>query len=169
MSCDNCERVMIKTSCGNDYFFNDANCTNCVDLCHCRQADELAKDLAAERAKTAALERELAEEQKRSLICGYCGYIIHDGNNGPITADTVIAAREHDEKCLQNPLVTANAALTEQVRVLGDAIETHTHWLEQELGEWLPVESCHYPSSQLVQMKDELMDLQAALAATKGE
>ncbi len=59
-------------------------------------------------------------------------------------------------------------AQTENKR-LREAVECHIKWLQQELGEWLAVESCYYPSNQLLQMKDELMDLEAALAAAKED
>lgn len=37
-------------------------------------------------------------------------------------------------------------------------------WLREQLGEWLPVETAHYPTKQLVEMREHLDHIEYVLA-----
>uniref|UniRef100_A0A6H1ZV15 Uncharacterized protein n=1 Tax=viral metagenome TaxID=1070528 RepID=A0A6H1ZV15_9ZZZZ len=57
-------------------------------------------------------------------------------------------------------LIAAAPELLEELIILRD-------WLAEELGEWLPVYSSHYPNEQLKRMKENYDSICAAIAKTE--
>ena len=58
-------------------------------------------------------------------------------------------------------LIAAAPELLEELRLMRD-------WLQEELGEWLPVEPSHYPRTQLVEMREHLDCIETVIAKVEG-
>jgi hypothetical protein len=66
-----------------------------------------------------------------------------------------------DEVKANARLIAAAPDLLAELRIMRD-------WLQAQLGEWLPVEPAHYPNQQLVEMREHLDHIEAAIKKTEA-
>jgi hypothetical protein len=66
-----------------------------------------------------------------------------------------------DEVKANARLIAAAPDLLAELRIMRD-------WLQEQLGEWLPVEPAHYPNRQLVEMREHLDDIEAVIKKTEA-
>ena len=68
----------------------------------------------------------------------------------------------------QKDAALANAHLIASAPELLEELTTLRGWLAEELGEWLPVYSAHYPNEQLMRMKENYDSICAVIAKAEA-
>jgi hypothetical protein len=68
----------------------------------------------------------------------------------------------------QTDEIKANARLIAAAPDLLDELRIMRDWLQEQLGEWLPVEPSHYPNQQLTEMREHLDHIEAEIAKAEA-